>query len=54
MKSFKQVVNNEVDLSVNLNYTKPVHFDLGISEAYSFFPKTEEEIKTQLASWPEA
>ena len=54
MKSFKQVVNNEVDLSVNLNYTKPVHFDLGISEAYSFFPKTEEEIKTQLATWPEA
>jgi len=54
MKSFKQVVNNEVDLSVNLNYTKPVQFDLGISEAYSFFPKTEEEIKTQLATWPEA
>lgn len=50
MKSFKQVVNNEVDLDVKLSYPLYENF---IGEAYSFFPKTEEEIKTQCAKWPD-
>ena len=50
MKSFKQVANNEVNLDVKLTYPLYENF---IGEAYSFFPKSEEEIKTQLSKWPD-
>jgi len=50
MKSFSEHKNKTVDLDVKLTYPLYENF---IGEAYSFFPKTEEEIKTQCAKWPD-